>query len=292
MIPVFQIFIGGVSFFAGVTIAGFRTMRGTNRGIIERLGKFHKFTNPGLFWIMPFIDRLISIDVTEGLVNVSKQEVITSDGLNALVSAQVYVMIDSSPEGLKNSQYKVSDVYYQIVNLTKTTLRDVIGSMTVVDVNSKRKDINAKLLKSLSEETKQWGITIVRAELKEVIPPKDVQVAMNGIVISKNDLISSKNKALAAKELADGEKEAAIKIAEGHAKAIALVSDAAEKSFTEKAMILKQLEVTQAVMQENTKWVFVNPGQQLNLVMDSTSSEDKKRIFPVSTQVVKNGSKK
>ena len=115
------------------------------------------------------------------------QEIITNDNLNAKVDAQVYFKVRVDEENVKNSQYNVNSYQYQIVNLARTTLRNIIGTLTLKSANSERGKINSELHKVLKEETNSWGIEIVRTELKEIDPPKDVQETMNKVVKAENE---------------------------------------------------------------------------------------------------------
>src|SRR5215467_10248589 len=164
-----QTTIGLTPFIIAVIVLfflGARIVRPTHRGLIERLGKYHHYANPGFHWIIPFIDRMYQINVTEQMINAEKQEIITYDNLNASVDAQVYFKIRPDEESVKNSQYNVNIINYQIVNLARTTLRNIIGTMTLKSANSERGKINDELHAILIKETTTWGIDIVRAELK------------------------------------------------------------------------------------------------------------------------------
>jgi len=198
-----------VIFFLGV-----RIIRPTHRGLIERLGKYHHFASPGFHWIIPFIDRMYQINTTEQMINAESQEIITFDNLNARVDAQVYFRIKPDEDSVKNSQYNVNNIAYQIVNLARTTLRNIIGTMTLKSANSERGKINKSLYSTLLEETTDWGIDIVRTELKEIDPPKDVQETMNKIVKAENEKMAAIDFATAVETRADGEKRAEIKKAE------------------------------------------------------------------------------
>jgi len=157
-----------------IFLLGIRIVRPTHRGIIERLGKYRKFAEPGFHWIIPVIDRLFQINTTELMIDAEPQEIITNDNLNAMVDAQIYYRVKADEESVKNSQYHVNNVNYQIVNLARTTLRNIIGTLTLKSANSERGKINEELHKVLIKETVSWGIDIVRAELKQIDPPKDV----------------------------------------------------------------------------------------------------------------------
>jgi regulator of protease activity HflC (stomatin/prohibitin superfamily) len=112
-----------IIFFAGV-----RIVRPTHRGLIETFGKYTKFANPGFHWIVPIIQRIYQVNITEQMVNAEWQEIITNDNLNATVDAQVYFKINDDEVSVKSSIYNVNNYQRQIVNLARTTLRNIIGT--------------------------------------------------------------------------------------------------------------------------------------------------------------------
>ena len=258
---------------------GIRIVRPTHRGLIERLGKYNRFANSGFNWIIPVIDRMYQVNITEQMVDAEPQEIITNDNLNAVVDAQVYFKVKDDELNVKNSQYNVNNVNFQIVNLARTTLRNIIGTLTLKSANSERGRINTELHKILIEETTTWGIDIVRTELKQIDPPKDVQDTMNKIVKAENEKIAAIDYATAVETVADGEKRAAIKKAEGikqanilkaegEAEAIRLVNDAANKYFIGNAQLLKKLETVQNSLQNNTKVVAPGNAELVNVIGD------------------------
>jgi len=193
-------------FFVGINI-----VRPTHRGLIERLGKYHKFAHPGFHWIIPFIDKIYVVNTTEQMVDAQPQEIITNDNLNASVDAQVYFRVIETEECVKSSQYNVNNYKLQIVNLARTTLRNIIGTLTLRSANSERGKINAELHNTLRNETESWGIIIVRTELKEIDPPRDVQETMNKVVKAENEKIAAIDYATAAETVADGVKREFVK---------------------------------------------------------------------------------
>src|SRR6202142_1685683 len=232
----------GVGLTVLIFFAGVRVVRPTSRGLVERLGKYRHLAMPGFNWIIPLIDRMFLVNVTEVMVNAEPQEIITSDKLNARVDAQVYLKVKSDEESVKASQYNVFNYQYQIVNLARTTLRNIIGTLTLKSANSERGRINTDLHQILERETASWGLEIVRTELKEIDPPKDVQETMNKVVKAENEKIAAIDFATATETAADGQKRAEIKKAEGikqarileaegESEAIRLVNEAADKYF-------------------------------------------------------------
>jgi len=256
---------------------GIRIVRPTHRGLIERLGKYNRFATPGFNWVIPIIERLYQVNITEQLVDAAPQEIITNDNLNARVDAQVYFKVKNDEESVKSSQYNVNDFELQIVNLARTTLRNIIGTLTLKSANSERDKINEELHKTLMSETKSWGIDIVRTELKEIDPPKDVQETMNKVVKAENEKIAAIDFATATETGADGLKRAEIKKAEGikqarilqaegEAEAIKLVNEAANKYFVGNAQILRKLEAVEHSLKNNAKIVVPSNTQLVNVI--------------------------
>ena len=256
---------------------GIRIVRPTHRALIERLGKYHHFANPGFHWIIPVIDKIYRVNVTEQMVDAEPQEIITNDNLNASVDAQVYFRVKADEESVKGSIYNVANFRWQIVNLARTTLRNIIGTMTLKSANSERGKINAELYNTLHTETKGWGIEIVRTELKQIDPPKDVQETMNKVVKAENEKIAAVDMASATETVADGVKRAKIKEAEGmkqskilqaegEAEAIRLVNEAAERYFIGNAQILRKLQALETSLQNNSKIVVPGGSDLVNVI--------------------------
>lgn len=257
--------------------AGIRIVRPTHRGLVERFGKYNRFAMPGFHWILPGIEQMYRVNVTEKMINAEPQEIITNDNLNARVDAQVYFKIMSDEDHVKNSQYSVNSIEYQIVNLARTTLRNIIGTMTLKSANSERGKINKELHGTLLEETRNWGIEIIRTELKEIDPPKDVQETMNKIVKAENEKISAIDFATATETRADGEKraeirraegikQAAILRAEGEAQAIQLVNEAAERYFVGNAQLLRRIQAMETSLKDNSKVIVPNGSDLVNVM--------------------------
>lgn len=262
-----------------VFLPGIRIVRPTHRGLIERLGKYHRFAEPGFHWILPVIDQMYQVNITEQMVNAEPQEIITNDNLNARVDAQVYFKVKADEESVKASQYNVNNYAFQIVNLARTTLRNIIGTMTLKSANSERGKINKELHTTLCEETAKWGIEIVRTELKEIDPPKDVQETMNKVVKAENEKIAAIDFATATETAADGQKRAEIKRAEGikqakileaegQAEAIRLVNESAQKYFSGNAQLLRKIEAVEKALQNNAKIVLPNNAELVNVIGD------------------------
>jgi regulator of protease activity HflC (stomatin/prohibitin superfamily) len=256
---------------------GIRIIRPTHKGLIERLGKYSRMAEPGFHWIIPIIEVMYRVNITEQMVDADPQEIITNDNLNARVDAQVYFKVQGDEQSVKASQYNVNMYQLQIVSLARTTLRNIIGTMTLKSANSERGKINAELHNTLKTETASWGIAIVRTELKEIDPPSDVQETMNKVVKAENEKIAAIDYATARETVADGEKRATIKEAEGvrqskilqaqgEAEAIQLVNEAAEKYFVGNAQVLRKLEALETALKENTKIIVPGDSDLINVI--------------------------
>jgi len=269
------IIVAAVLFF--IFLIGIRIVRPTHRGLIETLGKYTGYAQPGFHWIMVFIQRMYLVDIREQLFNADPQVIITNDNLNATVDAQVYLKVRSDEESVKNSMYNVTNYRLQVVNLARTTLRNIIGTLTLKSANSERGRINTDLDQTLKVETKDWGIEILRTELKEIDPPKDVQETMNKVVKAQNEMVAAIDFATAAETNADGVKRGEIKKAEGirqakileaegEAQAIKLVNEAAETYFIGNAQLLRKLQAMETALKNNSKIVLPSGSDLVNVI--------------------------
>jgi regulator of protease activity HflC (stomatin/prohibitin superfamily) len=260
-----------------IFLAGIRIVRPTNRGLIETLGKYTKYAQPGFHWIMPAIQKIYLVNITEQMFSAEPQVIITNDNLNATVDAQVYFRVKADEENVKSSIYNVNNYKFQIINLARTTLRNIIGTLTLKSANSERGKINNELLTTLKEETGKWGIDIVRTELREIDPPKDVQETMNKVVKAENEKVAAIDFATAAETTADGTKRAEIKKAEGikqakileaegEAQAIKLVNEAADMYFRGNAQLLRQLQAVETSLKNNAKIVVPSNAELINVI--------------------------
>ncbi len=166
-----------------------------------------------------------------------------------------------------------------VPSLAKTTLRAVIGKMTLTEANENRDTINNEVEKILDLEVTKWGINVVRVELQRIEPPADVQTAMNQVVKAENEKIAALDLASAIETKADGERRAEIKKAEGIAAAIKLkaeadgeaikiVNEAAEKYFVGNAQLLKKLETVSEALRDNAKIIVPSDSDLVNVIGD------------------------
>lgn len=172
------IFLGLIIFVLGIKI-----LRPVEVGVVEILGRYTKTASAGFNWIMPFLSRMYRINITERRVDIDPQSIITKDKLNAVVDGVVYYRVEEAQKAI----YNVNNFATSVPSLAKTTLRAVIGKMTLTEANENRDQINEEVEKILSKEVTKWGIHVVRVELQRIEPPDDVQEAMNQVVKAENE---------------------------------------------------------------------------------------------------------
>jgi regulator of protease activity HflC (stomatin/prohibitin superfamily) len=264
------VFLGLIIFVLGIKI-----LRPVEVGIIEFLGRYSKTASAGFNWIIPFLSKMYRINITERRVDIDPQSIITKDKLNAVVDGVVYYRVEEA----KKAIYNVNNFASSVPSLAKTTLRAVIGKMTLTEANENRDQINLEVEKILSKEVTKWGIDVVRVELQRIEPPDDVQDAMNQVVKAENEKIAALDLATAIETKADGERRAEIKKAEGIAAAIRLKADAdgdaiktvnvaAEEYFIGNAQLLKKLETVAEALKDNTKIIVPVDSNLVNVIGD------------------------
>ncbi|MDD3793111.1 MAG: SPFH domain-containing protein, partial [Candidatus Bathyarchaeota archaeon] len=151
-----------------VVVSSLRIVRPTERGLVERLGRYQRFVQAGITLLVPLVDRIIKVNITERMTPVQRQDVITRDKVFMGVDAVVFYKVKTDETSVKASQYFVNNYESQIDTLARTVLRDIIGGMDMTVANTSRPTINSKLKEALDEQTREWGIEIVRAEIKDL----------------------------------------------------------------------------------------------------------------------------
>ncbi len=198
-----------------LALTGLKIVSPYQKGVIQRLGRYKRTANPGLTLIIPFLDRIIKVDMREQVVDVPPQEVITKDNVVVTVDAIVYYEA-TDPVKLV---YNVANFYMAATKLAQTNLRNVIGEMELDEALTSRETINAKLREVLDDATDKWGVRIVRVEIKRIDPPEDVTQAMH------RQMKAEREKRAQILE-AEGERQSRILEAEGQAEAVRKVADA------------------------------------------------------------------
>lgn len=214
------------SLFFIVVAAAVKIVQPYQRGLVERLGKYRMTVDPGLRLVVPFIDRIIKIDMREQVVDVPSQEVITSDNVVVSVDAVIYYEA-TDPRRL---EYNVADFELAVTKLAQTNLRNVVGDMQLDEALTSRETINTKLRETLDDATDKWGTRVVRVEIQRIDPPTDVIAAMHEQMKAERSRRAVVTQAQGIREAAiteaEGQKQSAILEAEGRAEAIERVAEA------------------------------------------------------------------
>jgi regulator of protease activity HflC (stomatin/prohibitin superfamily) len=283
-------------------VSSLRIVRPIEKGLVERFGRYHRFVEAGITLLVPFADRIIKVNITERMTPVQRQDVITRDKVFMGVDAVVFYKVKPDETSVKASQYCVNNYQAQIDTLARTVLRDIIGGMDMTVANTSRPVINKNLKEALDEQTEKWGIEIVRAEIKDLEPPKDLITSMESVLKADNDRQAAEKTAIAQATLASGEKNAAIQraegqkqaailqaegqktatiaIAEGDAEATKLRNEALTTYFKDSAVVFKQLETIQTSLQNNTK-IIVPEGRAISLILNEQENLTKATIIPI-----------
>ena len=258
--------------------------------IVEKLGKYDRSLSSGLSFLNPFFDRVArSVSLKEQVVDFPPQPVITKDNATMQIDTVVYFQITDP----KLYTYGVERPLSAIENLTATTLRNIIGDMTVDQTLTSRDIINTKMRQELDDATDPWGIKVNRVELKSILPPADIRVAMEKEMTAEREkranILEAQAKREAAILVAEGEKQAAIlraeakkeqqiKEAEGEAEAILSVQRAKaealrllnEASPNEKVLSLRGLEAFEKVADGKATKIII-PSNMQNLASIATA---------------------
>lgn len=225
--------------FFGVAIASIKIVRQSTAIIVERLGKFHRLYTTGVHFVIPFVDKVVGnpISLKERVADFAPQPVITKDNVTMQIDTVVFYQVTDA----KLYTYGVENPIRAIENLTATTLRNLVGELELDGTLTSRDTVNSKMRIILDEATDPWGIKINRVELKNILPPRDIQQAMEKQMRAERERRESILKAEGEKRsnilVAEGEKEAmilraeakkaaAIAEAEGTATAIKMINDA------------------------------------------------------------------
>ncbi|MEJ7657246.1 MAG: SPFH domain-containing protein, partial [Thermoleophilaceae bacterium] len=201
-------------------------------GVIERLGRYQRTLDPGLALIVPFVDRLRPlIDLREQVVSFPPQPVITEENLVVSIDSVIYFQVTNP----KDASYEIADYIGGVEQLTVTTMRNVIGGMTLEETLTSRDKISAQLRVVLDEATGRWGIRVNRVELKAIDPPLTIQEAMEKQMRAERDKRAAILTAEGVKQshilTAEGEKQSAILRAEGRRESQILEAEGESKAI-------------------------------------------------------------
>ena len=201
-------------------------------GIVQRFGRYHRTAESGLTFVVPVMDRMLpKTDLREQVVSFQPQAVITNDNVGMQISTVVYYQVVDA----RASEYEVANFHLALEQITQTTLRNVIGNLQLDQTLTSRDEINSKLRSVLDEVTEKWGIRITRVELKEIIPPRDIQQAMEKQMQAERtrraSILTAEGDKKAAILKAEGEKESSILKAEGEQRAAVLRAEGEAQAY-------------------------------------------------------------
>jgi regulator of protease activity HflC (stomatin/prohibitin superfamily) len=209
-----------------IAMTGLRIVRPWEKGLIERLGKYQRTAGSGLTLIVPFIERMIKVDMREQVVDVPPQQVITKDNVAVEVDAVVYYEVTDPVK----VTYNVANFYIAATKLAQTNLRNLVGDLALDESLTSRELINTKLREILDDATDKWGTKVTRVELQRIEPPQDVTDSMHRQMKAERErramILEAEGHKKSAILQAEGVKQAAILNAEGEAEAIRKVADA------------------------------------------------------------------
>jgi regulator of protease activity HflC (stomatin/prohibitin superfamily) len=276
--------------FIIIALSSIRVVRQSEAVIVERLGRYHTTWNTGIHWLVPFIDRVKRyrshgsfgfqnfVILKEQLRDYPPQPVITKDNVTMQIDTVVYFQITDP----KLFSYGIEDPEAALENLTATTLRNIIGELELDEALTSRDLINNKMRIILDEATDPWGIKVIRVEVKNILPPKDLRDAMEKqmraererrelILIAEGEKRSEILKAEGFKQAqiltAEAKKEATIREAEGQAEAILRVNEATAQALE----LIKNVAVDKGVLtlKAYEALVEMSKGQATKIVIPS-----------------------
>ena len=265
------------------------TLRPYERGIQEKLGKYHGFILPGLGFQIPFVHIIRIRDVREHTMDIHPQPVITKDNVEIQVDGIMWVRPTIDEESIKRTFYNIDDWKRAIIQLAMTNLRQEFGDLTLDESLVARETIATNLQRILNTFAVEWGLTVSKVEIRLIDPPEDIKRAMHKQktaeqerrsmrLLATGEFEAAEQQKLAIIQRAEGEREAVIQVAQGKAEAIRLVNEAAEKYFVGNAQALKQLEMIENSLRENSKIVItehgINPTLLLGNLPVSVSNEN------------------
>ena len=252
-----------------VAASGIKIIRPWEKGLIERLGKYQRTADSGLTVIIPFLERMIKVDMREQVVDVPPQAVITKDNVVVEVDAVVYYEVTDPVK----VTYNVAHYYTAATKLAQTNLRNLVGDMALDESLTSRETINTKLRQILDDATDKWGTRVTRVELQRIEPPTDVTEAMHRQMKAERDrramileaeghkqsaILRAEGQAEAIKKVADANKYQKLTVAKGEAEAIQTVFGAIhEGNPTNDLIAIKYLEALQQIANGQATKVFL-----------------------------------
>lgn len=274
----------GILFLGAVAIAvcasALKIVRNHEKGVVEQFGRYHSTLDPGLRFVLPFVQTVRRVDVREKVIDVPPQEVITKDNVVVTVDAVIYFQITDPRKVL----YNIDNFGLATQKLAQTNLRNVVGDLELDATLTSREKINTELRMVLDEATDGWGVRITRVEIQKIDPPRDITEAMSsqmkaererrarvleatGIKESailraegekQSDILKAEGEAAAIRQMAEAERDKRIAEAEGEAQAIQTVFNAIhEGRATEDVLAVKYLEALAKIAEGQATKIFM-----------------------------------
>jgi regulator of protease activity HflC (stomatin/prohibitin superfamily) len=243
-------------------------------GVVERFGRYSRTLTPGLAIVVPFVDRVRPLlDLREQVVSFQPQPVITEDNLVVSIDTVLYFQVTDA----KSATYEIANYVQGIEQLTVTTLRNVIGTLTLEKTLTSRDQINAELRGVLDDATGKWGIRVNRVELKAIDPPPSIQDAMEKQMRADRDkraailqaegarqsqILQAEGEKQGAILRAEGQRQASILQAEGQAKAIETVFEAIHEGKPDPELLAYQyLQMLPQIAQGESNKLWIIPSE-------------------------------
>ena len=239
-----------------IAASGVKIIPQSRAYVVERLGAYHRTMQTGLHYVIPFVERVANnVSLKEIVKDFPPQPVITKDNVTMQIDTVVYFQITDS----KLYTYGIENPVNAIENLTATTLRNIIGELELDETLTSRDVINTKMRSILDDATDPWGVKVTRVEVKNILPPRDIQESMEKQMRAERERREAILKAEGEKKSAiliaegekestilraDAEKEAKIRAAEGEAEAIIKIQEATAQGLR----LLKSAEMDEAVL--------------------------------------------
>ena len=239
-----------------IAASGIKIIPQSRAYVVERLGAYHRTMQTGLHYVIPFVERVANnVSLKEIVKDFAPQPVITKDNVTMQIDTVVYFQITDS----KLYSYGIENPVNAIENLTATTLRNIIGELELDETLTSRDVINTKMRSILDEATDPWGVKVNRVEVKNILPPRDIQESMEKQMRAERErreaILKAEGEKKAAILIAEGEKEsvilradaekaAKIKAAEGEAEAIVKIQEATAQGLR----LLKDANMDEAVL--------------------------------------------
>lgn len=213
-----------------IALKSVKILRPYEKGVIERLGKYNRTAESGVAILIPFVEKMVKVDLREQVVDVPPQEVITKDNTVVVVDCVIfYEVVDAF-----NATYNVVNFYQAITKLAQTNLRNIIGDLELDETLTSREMINAELREVLDVATDKWGSKVVRVEIQKIEPPHDIVEAMSKQMkaerMKRASILEAEGYKQSQIKKSEGDKQATILEAEGNAESIKKMAEADKKA--------------------------------------------------------------